>query len=494
MQEGGTTPAIVAAREYLRRGWLPIPIPRGEKAPRLKGWQDLRLRESDLEAYFANGTNVGVLLGGASGGLADVDLDAPEAIHVADALLPLTERIHGRKGKPRSHRWYVTTQSAEPRKFTGLDGTCLVELRSTGQQTVVPPSLHPSGEALRWEREGDPALVDTADLRYAVAGVAAGALFARHWPSMGQRHEAALALHGLLLRVGWSEEEVQHFVRAVALAAGDEEWVSRGADAHTTAQRLADKRMATGRPRLAEIVGREVVDRAWAWLELGRQKGAVEDQQCGLTDLGNAKRFALAYANDVRFCHAWGKWLVWDGQRWVKDDVGEIQRRAKETVMDILLEARGVSDDEKRKKVLAWQKQSEFENRIRALISLAESEDGIPVRAQNLDRGPMLFNCLNGTLDLAIGEFRKHRREDLITKLAPVRFDENAECPQWLQFLARITSGNQVLINFMRRVAGYSLTGDVREHGFFSYSAQEQTARLRSWKFSGMSGRLCDER
>jgi hypothetical protein len=44
---------------------------------------------------------------------------------------------------------------------------------------------------------------------------------------------------------------------------------------------------------------------------------------------------------------------------------------------------------------------------------------------------PWLLNCNNGALDLRTGELRAHRREDLLTKLAPVAFDRAAIAPRW---------------------------------------------------------------
>jgi hypothetical protein len=44
------------------------------------------------------------------------------------------------------------------------------------------------------------------------------------------------------------------------------------------------------------------------------------------TDLGNAKRFVRLCGADLRYCAAWGRWLVWDGRRWSVDD----QRRNSE--------------------------------------------------------------------------------------------------------------------------------------------------------------------
>jgi putative DNA primase/helicase len=456
-----------AAKAYLRYGWQPIPIPRCAKRPRLKDWQTRRLTEDDLDSYFQDGDNIGILLGRISGDLVDVDLDAPQALAVANAFLSPTTRIHGRNTKPSSHRWYKSPGLSQPKKFSDPDGTCLVEIRTDGQQTLVPPSIHPNGEAIRWEREGPPAVVDSAQLNRAVALTAAAALVARHWPNRGSRHEASLALHGYLIRFGFREEEAKRFVCVAAQTAGDEEWASRADDGRTTAERLADGMAATGRKRLSELLGKRVVDRISTWLGLNSIKAGVELPNSGRTDVANAKRFVLDHGQDIHFLHTRRKWLVFDGQRWKEDDTGEIRRRAKETVQKMLSEAAAESNEKARSQLVAWQMQSEFENRLKALVSVAESEAGIPVRVADLDSDPQLFNCQNGTLDLMSGVLREHLRADLITKISPVVHREDAECPLWRDFLNRIMGGNPSLISFLQRIAGYSLTGETREHVFF---------------------------
>ena len=79
----------------------------------------------------------------------------------------------------------------------------------------------------------------------------------------------------------------------------------------------------------------------------------------------------------------------------------------------------------------------------------------------------MLLNVQNGTLDLRTAELRKHRREDLITKLVPTAYDRGATCPQWLRFLHKIFQRDQQLINFVHRSIGYSLTASVSEQCLF---------------------------
>lgn len=97
------------ARDYLKSGWQPVPIPSGKKFPTFEGWQKLKIPEEDLRYHFADAQqNIGVRFGADSGGLTDVDLDCQEAIELADDFLPTTDAEFGRRSKRRAHRLYVT--------------------------------------------------------------------------------------------------------------------------------------------------------------------------------------------------------------------------------------------------------------------------------------------------------------------------------------------------------------------------------------------------
>jgi hypothetical protein len=269
---GAAITTLGAARGYHRRGWAVIPVPPRKKGPRILGWTSLRLTENNLQKHFSNGTNIGVLLGAASGGLVDIDLDSPEARKLAPIFLPRTELVHGRPGNPASHFWYRTSDSLHPQKYSDCDGKTLVEIRSDGQQTVVPPSIHPTGEHITWAREGEPSSVSVDALGAAVAKLAAAALLARNWPERGARHDAAMALAGMLLRGGWTEENCIGFVQAVALAAGDEEMRHRKKDVISTVKRLAAGGMVTGAPSLANLVSDKVVQRVSEIFQLNHHR------------------------------------------------------------------------------------------------------------------------------------------------------------------------------------------------------------------------------
>lgn len=193
----------------------------------------------------------------------------------------------------------------------------------------------------------------------------------------------------------------------------------------------------------------------------------AEGEPLPMTDYGNAQRLVERYGHSLRYCHPWNKWLAWDGARWRMDDTGAVWRCAKRTVRAIFQEAADASNQDLSKALGKHAVRSQAEARLSAMINLAESEPSIPVLPDHLDADPWLLCLQNGVLDLQTGELGPHDRELLLTKVAPVSYDPDAECPQWVAFLNQILAGNRSLIAFVQRAIGYSLTGSTRERVLF---------------------------
>ena len=190
----------------------------------------------------------------------------------------------------------------------------------------------------------------------------------------------------------------------------------------------------------------------------------VSTERLRLTDVGNGRRMARRHRNEIRHCWPWNKWLSWDRHRWKLDDTGAIAARAKTTVRSIYLEAAGASDDSERARIAKWAHRSEQRTALAAMVDLARSEPGISILPPALDSDPWLLNCMNGTLDLRTGTLRKHSPRDFITKLCPTVYDPEATCPTWIATLVRIFAGDLDLVQFVKRLTGYCITGSTANH------------------------------
>jgi putative DNA primase/helicase len=177
--------------------------------------------------------------------------------------------------------------------------------------------------------------------------------------------------------------------------------------------------------------------------ELDSIIGAPERARLPLTELGNAQRLVAVHGRDLRHARGVG-WLVWDGQRWQRSDI-EVQARAKRTARSILVEeAAQIEDAEHRRRHTQWAHRSESAAGLSNMLKLAESEPEVAIDAERLDADPWKFNVLNGTLDLSTGTLHDPRREDLITKLAPVEYREGARCSRWELFLSQVTGDREI--------------------------------------------------
>src|SRR5262249_42445700 len=150
-------------------------------------------------------------------------------------------------------------------------------------------------------------------------------------------------------------------------------------------------------------------------------------------------------------------WHAWDGQRWRRDDDGEVVRRAERTVAQIKQEAADEPDSKKAEALFKFAIGSGNRTRLDAMARLATAERALLARSEHLDAQPMFLNVANGTIDLRNGDLREHDRDDRLTKLVPIDYDPDAECPRWDEFLNEVFDGDEDLIAYAQRAVGYSL-------------------------------------
>jgi putative DNA primase/helicase len=434
------------AAEYHRRGWSPIPIKERSKEPNLRELRPYLARKATQEELGAwSWSGVGIVTGPLSGVLV-LDVDGPEG----EGEL----RKHGHPVTPMvrtaSGGLHLYFKHPEQHVRTGIRVAPGLDVKASGGYVVAPPSVGPNGEAYEW-------ILSPEETELAEPPGWLMALLERErpkgpTPSVGERilpgarNKELTSIAGTMRRRGMGEAEIL----AALQVAND--------------QRCQPPLEVAEVEKIAASVAR--YEPANNVVSISPNGHGAQQPAAGynLTDLGNAERFVAVHGEDVRYCYPWRKWVVRTGPRWERDEAGRVHRLAKERVRGIYREAADAEDENLRKALAKHAASSESETRIRALIELAKSE--VPISPDELDSDPWLLNTLNGTLDLRTGELREHRREDLITKLAPVEYDPGATAPTWEAFLERVLPGEE-LRAFVQKAAGYSAAGDTSEQCMF---------------------------
>ena len=213
---------MLTPAEYIKAGFRVAPIKKGGAHPPFDNWQNREFKVRD----FKQGHSIAIVCGKPDRNpVVDVDLDHELAIRLASAVLPNTGCVFGRLSAPSSHRLYRSKGATHKWHVNGIG--MLVELRSKGATTLVPPSVHSdSGEERAWE-ECKPAqmqAVSYKELKKACNVLASAALLAHHWPTRGMRHEYALGVGGWFAKeMGQSVAQVEKIIRKMMSCVTDEE-------------------------------------------------------------------------------------------------------------------------------------------------------------------------------------------------------------------------------------------------------------------------------
>jgi putative DNA primase/helicase len=104
---------------------------------------------------------------------------------------------------------------------------------------------------------------------------------------------------------------------------------------------------------------------------------------------------------------------------------------------------------------------------VAKVVSLARSNPAQVATVDTWDADPWLLGTPGGVVDLRTGKLRAARPTDYITMSTAVApAPPGTRAPLWERFMGEITAGNQPLIDYKQRLAGYAATGSIRDHVF----------------------------
>lgn len=215
--------------------------------------------QQDWSRYDPDRHNVGTLTGqeikpGRFLTDVDIDCDTPRELLT---LLPASDFVFGRAGKPVSHIFYtVPERLPSVKEYKDIDGKKFMELFGGDHQqyTMIPPSLRAPDNPLVAVRNTGFTHIESDDLYRALRNFAVAFLLYKHFGRGAVVHDVRLPMAGFLMKSGISEEDTQAIGQAVTLATGNDvnDWKTA---LKTTIQRLKDGQKVSGRQKLAEGLG-----------------------------------------------------------------------------------------------------------------------------------------------------------------------------------------------------------------------------------------------
>ena len=179
------------------------------------------------------------------------------------------------------------------------------------------------------------------------------------------------------------------------------------------------------------------------------------DESVWGTEDALALAFTRRYHRDWRYVAGWGKWLVWDGQRWRTDDT----LAATDLIRSVCRQTAVRADNPKVAVKLA------SAGAVGGVERLARADRRHAATTDEWDADPWLLNTPGGVVDLKTGRRRPHDRADRMTKITTAT--PAGDCPSWRQFIDEVTGGDQELQSYLQRMVGYALTGSTQEHALF---------------------------
>lgn len=358
-----------------------------------------------------------------------------------------------------SHGRYLTMTGAH------LEGTPTTvqerdpELKALHAE-IFPPVLPP----MRVQHNAQPLDMDDAELVTRAKAATNGAHFSRLWEGDTSAHggddsAADLALCSLL--AFWTGRDAGRIDRLFKMSGlYRQKW-----DRSDYRQRTIE----------TAIVGcTEVYTPARALLSNGHSSRAIPTAPMPLagpdltapafppSEAGNAELFAHLYGDRVRHDHSRKRDLLWANHWWEEDPNGELVRMALDTARLRKKLAGEIQDPDASKKAFIWAVGSESRARLANTIEIARNLHPIADDGEGWDADPFLLGAGNGVVDLRNGQLRPGLQSDRITMHTSVPYEPEAKCLIWGATLERILPDVQVR-GFFKRLAGYGITGSVRE-------------------------------
>jgi len=476
-----------AALSYAARGWPVFPLkPRG-KLPVISkdrggnGFKDATTDPATIEGWWAEYPNANIGIPTGSGTFTVIDVDGPEGekslATLEEQLGKLPPTLEQKSGRPDGGRHLLFMGFDLKSKADSLGPK--LDTKGKGGYLVMTPSVHATGTVYAWQNGGPdqtplspmpawvPDLINAAKKTGKTVDLAKGTEQEgkpfEHPRAGAPRFERVLGHYGILIPVNVTVRCPLHnhpdhnpsFRRD-----REESWVCNCSAGNVEGFIY---RMEGG---LKDFSDPAIWEKVWQVVaECGGTPPAPRYLTELRTDNGHGNMFADFTGGKMGYCFPWKTWLRWNDAYLEECVNGEEIGEAVRLVKYLWKLTDQIDDTDKRNVHVKANMALENVKKMEAMLKMAQHKLAVPVA--ELDTHPMLFNVGGKTIDLETGEVRAPRPEDMLTQTAQDLYDPEATCPKWIKFLDHIFAGDEKMIAFLQRAAGYSLTGSVVEQCLF---------------------------
>lgn len=407
--------------------------------------------------------------------------------------------------------WRLATPTQTPEEHAKLKRARLLANHIIGGDTTNNPLVHPIRWPGSWHRKSDPVLstitemdfVSEIDLDEALtmlekasesvvrpesnvrkAGEEAKRKPADEYLALQDQIRSAEAYHVPLIRLaskraaaGMNERGILEELQALmnrSEGPRDERWQGHYDDLPRTVRGALKFKPEEEADISALFTWLEETkpESGWHIVPFGVDSDPDLSHDCLALDLSKA-----GFKRDARYVHKWGKWLFWSGSRWQLDE-----RLLHLTVTRDFLRAKAqkliewgnskvmtINSPKEADKLMKWVRDNakalRQANSVASVESMARSNSDLVATVDQFDSDLMLLGTPGGTVDLRTGDLLPAERHHWITKHCAITpADPGEGAPLWDAFLQRVFDGDQELIDFLQRAAGYALTGHTTEH------------------------------
>lgn len=155
-----------------------------------------------------------------------------------------------------------------------------------------------------------------------------------------------------------------------------------------------------------------------------------------------ASEFSARYGDSLKYDHSAEAWYQWTNAHWVKLEMPIAMHMAR-------ILARELGGNGK----------SSF---VAGAERFAKADPMHAVTADIWDNDPMLLGTPTGTINLRTGQQHRAKPEYMITRMTGCS-PKSGTPEKWITFLNEVTGDDQGVIDYLQRLFGYCLTGDISE-------------------------------